>query len=174
MPWAAGSGSSRTDSVAAASSSPFPQSSEGERTMAMDTKKINPMVIEKFRARDEIPGMHRERIVLLTTTGAKTGEERTAPMMFHRDGDTIHVIASNSGAPKAPGWYHNLVANPRVTVELADETFDATARPLEGEERERVWSDIKRLFRFFAEHEKQAGREIPVVALDREEASPRG
>src|SRR3954465_14823007 len=163
MPWAAGAGSSRTDSVAAASSSPFPQSSEGERTMAMDTKKINPMVIEKFRARDEIPGMHRERIVLLTTTGAKSGGERTAPMMFHRDGDTIYVIASNSGAPKDPGWYHNLVANARVTVEIGDESFEANATPLEGAERERVWSDIKRLYPFFAAHEKQAGRTIPVV-----------
>src|SRR4051812_22014056 len=139
----------------------------------MDMKKTNAMVIEKFRARDDIPGMHRERLVLLTTKGARSKQERTAPMMFHRDGDTIHVIASNSGATKAPGWYHNLVANPRVKVELGDETFEATARPLEGAERERVWSEIKRLYRFFAEHEKQAGREIPVVALARDEASSR-
>jgi deazaflavin-dependent oxidoreductase (nitroreductase family) len=140
----------------------------------MDMKKTNAMVIEKFRAGDDIPGMHRERLVLLTTKGAKSKQERTAPMMFYRDAGKIYVIASNSGATKAPGWYHNLVADPRVKVELADETFDATARPLQGEERDRVWSDIKRLFRFFAEHEKQANREIPVVALERDEPSPRG
>src|SRR4051812_29838459 len=140
----------------------------------MDMKKTNAMVVEKFRAGDDIPGMHRERLVLLTTRGAKSKEERTAPMMFHRDAGTIYVIASNSGAKTAPGWYHNLVAHPRVKVELADETFDATARPLEGAERERVWSDIKRLYRFFAEHEKQAGREIPVVALVRDESGSHG
>jgi deazaflavin-dependent oxidoreductase (nitroreductase family) len=135
--------------------------------MAMDTKKINPMVIEKFREGGEIPGMHRERLVLLTTTGAKTGEQRTAPMMFHRDGDRILVIASNNGAPKAPDWYHNLVANPRVNVELANETFEATATPLGGAERERAWAEITKLYPFFAQHEKQAKRQVPVVALTR-------
>ncbi|HKG57889.1 MAG TPA: nitroreductase/quinone reductase family protein [Candidatus Limnocylindrales bacterium] len=139
----------------------------------MDTKKINPQVIEQFRGGGEIPGMHRERLVLLTTTGAKTKAERTTPLMFHRDGDRIYVIASNSGATKAPDWYHNLLANPRVKVELADETFEAQAEPLEGSERERVWTEIKRLFPFFGHHEKQANRTIPVVELARTEPNRR-
>ena len=133
----------------------------------MDMQAINRRVVEQFRAGGEIEGMHRERIVLLTTTGRRTGEQRTAPMMFHRDGPQLYVIASNSGAPKAPNWFHNLVAAPRVTVELADETFEATARPLEGAERERIWAAIKKAYPFFAAHEAKAGRTIPVVALER-------
>src|SRR5256885_9889727 len=79
-------------------------------------------------------------------------------------------MASTSGAPKSPNWFHNLAADPRVTVELADETFEATARPLEGAERERTWAAIKEAFPFFAAHEAKAGRTIPVVALTRQPA----
>jgi deazaflavin-dependent oxidoreductase (nitroreductase family) len=118
--------------------------------------------------------MHRERLVLLTTTGWRTGARRTTPMMFHREGDRIFVIASNSGAPTEPSWYTNLVANPPVTVEVGDETFDATAVPLEGEDRERTWTTIKTTYPFFAEHERKAGRTIPVVELRRSEGAPRG
>jgi len=134
----------------------------------MDLKAINRRVIEQFRAGGEIEGMHRERLVLLTTTGRRTGRRHTTPMMFDRDGDRILVVASNQGDPKEPDWYRNLVANPRVRVELADETLEATAKPLEGEERERQWARIKKAWPFFAEHEKKAGRTIPVVSLTRQ------
>jgi deazaflavin-dependent oxidoreductase (nitroreductase family) len=138
----------------------------------MDIKAINRRVIEQFRAGGEIEGMHRERLVLLTTTGRRSGRRITVPMMFHRDGDRILVIASNQGAPKDPEWYRNLVANPRVKVELANETFDGTAAPLEGADLERQWAAIKQASPFFAEHEKKAGRTIPVVALTRRPAEP--
>jgi deazaflavin-dependent oxidoreductase (nitroreductase family) len=138
----------------------------------MDMKAINRRVVEQFRAGGEIEGMHRDRLVLLTATGRRTGRRHTVPMMFHRDADRILVMASNQGAPKDPAWYHNLLAHPRVKVELADETFDATATPLEGQEREREWAAIKKAYPFFAEHEAKAGRTIPVVALTRRPAEP--
>jgi deazaflavin-dependent oxidoreductase (nitroreductase family) len=138
----------------------------------MDMKAINGRVVEQFRAGGEIEGMHRDRLVLLTATGRRTGRRHTVPMMFHRNADRILVMASNQGAPKDPQWYGNLVADPRVKVELADETFDATATPLEGQERERQWAAIKKAYPFFAEHEAKAGRTIPVVALTRRPAEP--
>jgi len=133
----------------------------------MDLKTINPRVIEQFRAGGEIDGMHRERLVLLTTVGARSGRKHTAPMMFHRDGERLLVVASNNGATQIPDWYHNLVANPRVTVEVGDERYDAEATPLEGEEYKTTWAEITRLYPFFAEHEKKAAHRIPVVALER-------
>ena len=111
--------------------------------------------------------MHRERLVLLTTVGRRTGEHRTCPMMFHRDGDRILVIASNMGAARHPDWYLNLVGQPRVTVELDTESYDAVATPLAGAERERAWSELKAAYPFFADHEKATERTIPVVALTR-------
>lgn len=133
----------------------------------MDIQTINRRVIEQFRAGGEIDGMHRERLLLLTTTGARTGLPRTTPMTFHRDGDRVLVMASNAGAKTAPDWYANLVANPAVQVEIGDESYPATATVLAGEERERLWADITAANPFFLDHEKKAGRQIPVVALAR-------
>jgi len=133
----------------------------------MDVRETNRQVIDQFRAGGEIQGMHRDRLVLLTTTGAKTGQRRTTPMMFHRDGDRLLVVASNIGAPRHPDWYVNLAASPRVTVEVGDETYDALAEPLEGEQRERTWAMLKENYPFFAEHEAKTERTIPVVALTR-------
>jgi deazaflavin-dependent oxidoreductase (nitroreductase family) len=133
----------------------------------MDAKQINTTVIEQFRAGGEINGMHRDRLLLLTTTGARTGQPRTTPMMFHRDGARLLVIASNMGAPHHPGWYHNLAADPRVRVEVGAGSFDALAVPLRGSQRERAWTMLKQAYPFFAEHEASTGRTIPVVALTR-------
>ena len=133
----------------------------------MDIKEINRRTIEQFRAGGEIEGMHREALVLLTTVGARTGQRRTTPMMFHRDGDRLLVIASNAGAPRHPDWYVNLVANPRVTVEVGDETYDAVATPAEGQERARLWAMLKATYPFFADQEAKTGRTIPVVVLTR-------
>ena len=131
----------------------------------MDIREVNARVIEQFRAGGEIEGMHRDRLLLLTTTGARTGQSRTTPMMFHRDGERLLVIASNIGAPQHPDWYLNLRANPLVQVEIGDERFDAIATALEGSERERLWTMLKQNYPFFAEHEAKTSRVIPVVAL---------
>jgi deazaflavin-dependent oxidoreductase (nitroreductase family) len=133
----------------------------------MDIKEINRTVIEQFRAGGDIEGMQRERLVLLTTTGARTGQQRTTPMMYHRDGERLFVIASNVGAPSHPDWYLNLVASPEVHVEVGTESYEALASPLEGAERDEVWAMIKDTYPFFADHETKTARVIPVVALTR-------
>ena len=133
----------------------------------MDIREVNARVIEQFRAGGKVDGMHRDRLLLLTTTGARTGHSHTTPMMFHRDGDRLHVIASNIGAPRHPDWYLNLRADPLVIVEVGDERFEAVAAPLEGSEREQVWTMLKQNYPFFSEHEARTSRVIPVVALTR-------
>jgi deazaflavin-dependent oxidoreductase (nitroreductase family) len=138
---------------------------DDSEVQALDTREINRKVVEQFRAGGEIEGMHRDRLVLLTTTGAKTGQPRTTPLMFHRDGDRLLVIASNAGAPKDPQWFGNLVRRPRVTVEVGDEKYEALATVLTGPARERQWALLTDSYAFFADHERQAGRTIPVVAL---------
>lgn len=138
----------------------------------MDIKEINRATIEQFRAGGEIPGMHRDRLLLLTTTGARTGKAHTTPMMFVEDGDRLLVIASNMGAPKDPDWFTNLSAQPTVTVEVGTQTYQAVAHALAGDEYDRLWGEIKSSHPFFAEHEAQAGRVIPVVALQRAEPGP--
>lgn len=136
-----------------------------------DLIAYNQQLIEEFRASRSAGGavMNGRPLILLTTTGAKTGQPRTTPMMYMREGDRLLVIASNAGAPKDPDWYHNLVAHPEVTAEVGTETFPATAVVLEGEERERLWSRIVEQYPFFAEHQAKITRQIPVVALDRHE-----
>jgi deazaflavin-dependent oxidoreductase (nitroreductase family) len=131
----------------------------------MDIGEVNRRTIEQFRAGGEIEGMHRERLVLLTTKGRRTGRPHMAPMMFHRDGDRLLVIASMMGAPHHPQWYLNLVADPHVTVEIGDETYPALATPIADGERDSVWAMLIRKYPFFAEHQAKTERIIPVVAL---------
>ena len=133
----------------------------------MDMREVNRRTIEQFRAGGAIEGMHRERLLLLTTLGRRSGQRRTTPMMFYRDADHVYVIASNIGAPQHPDWYLNLAADPRVTVEIGDDAYDATATPLAGAERDRVWTDIKAANPFFGDHEAKTDRVIPVVQLIR-------
>jgi deazaflavin-dependent oxidoreductase (nitroreductase family) len=133
----------------------------------MDIAEINRRVIEQFRAGGAIEGMNRDRLLLLSVTGRRTGQQRTTPMMFERDGDDLIVIASNVGAPAHPDWYLNLVAHPGVTVEVGDEQFEATATTTAGPRRERLWAMLKQRYPFFADHEAKTTRKIPVVALTR-------
>ena len=133
----------------------------------MDVREVNKRVIEQFRAGGEIEGMHRDGLVLLTTVGARTGRPHTTPVMFQRDGDRLLVMASNAGAPKAPDWYRNLVAEPRVTVEIGQDSYVAEASVLTGAEWEQHWAALTAAYPFFADHERQAGRVIPIVALTR-------
>ncbi len=129
----------------------------------------NRQLIEEFRAnRGKTGGPFEGRpLLLLTTTGAKSGARRTTPMMYIPDGERLLVIASNIGAPAHPAWYHNLLAHPDVTVEVETKTFEATAVVTEGAERDRLWSRIVELYPFFAEHQAKTTRQIPVIALER-------
>ena len=134
-----------------------------------DQNTYNRQLIEEFRAdRDKGGGAMKGRpLLLLTTTGAKSGQLRTKPMMFIPDGDRLLVIASNAGAPTHPDWYRNLEAHPEVTVEVGNETFKAIATVTEGLERQRLWSRVVELYPFFADHQAKTSRQIPVIVLRR-------
>jgi len=131
-----------------------------------DQNDYNRQLIEEFRAGKTAAD---RPLLLLTTTGAKSGRRRTTPMMYVRDGNRLLVIASNAGAPTHPDWYRNLAAHPEVTVEVGTETFDATADVTAGEEGERLWAKIVKAYPFFAEHQAKITRQIPVIALSRRE-----
>jgi deazaflavin-dependent oxidoreductase (nitroreductase family) len=136
-------------------------------TMPSDLLAYNQKLIETFRAAGGA-SMGDRPLLLLTTTGARSGRPRTSPIMYVRDGDRLIVIASANGAARDPNWIHNLRADPRVTVELPGDTYAATATELSGAERDRVWAEIIRDHAFFVEHQQRAGeRLIPLVALDR-------
>jgi deazaflavin-dependent oxidoreductase (nitroreductase family) len=106
-------------------------------------------------------------LLLLTTRGKKSGRERTNPLAYTRDGGRIFVIASKGGAPSHPDWYQNLRANPRVTVEVGPERFEATASVAKGAERRRLYDLQSAHMPAFKEYEKRTTREIPVVVLER-------
>jgi deazaflavin-dependent oxidoreductase (nitroreductase family) len=134
---------------------------------AADPIQLNRRIVEEYRANGGQVAQFGgpSGMLLLTTTGAQSSQPRTAPMMYRTDGDRAVVFASNMGAEHHPGWYHNLVAQPNVTVEIGGDRFEATATTTTGEERERLW----RLFPF-PEHQDRAGRQIPVVVLERRRA----
>ena len=131
---------------------------------------FNQGVVEDFRAHHgqitKGPFTGRS-LLLLTTRGAKTGHERTNPLAYTRHGDHIFVIASKGGAPTHPDWYRNLRANPRVTVEVGPERFEADARVARGDERRRLYDLQASRMPAFKEYERRTSREIPVVALER-------
>src|SRR5262245_3417902 len=116
----------------------------------IDQNDYNRQVIEEFRAGRGKPGGRWEGrpLLLLTTTGARSGQPRTTPMMYIPDGDRLLVTASNIGAPTHPDWYRNLVAHPEVTVEIGTETFNATAVVAAGSERQHLWTRIVELYPF--------------------------
>jgi deazaflavin-dependent oxidoreductase (nitroreductase family) len=130
---------------------------------------FNRSVIDEFRTHDgKVAGpFEGAPLLLLTTTGAKSGRRHTTPVVYLRDGDRILVFGSKAGAPTHPAWYHNLVANPTVTVELPGERFDARAVVTEGEERDRLFDLQKSKMPGFADYERKTTREIPVIALER-------
>ena len=129
----------------------------------------NAQIIEEFRAKAGRVGGHWEGrdLLLLTTTGRKSGRPHTAPVVFTRDGDRLLVYASKGGAPAHPDWFLNLVADPRVVVEVGPERYDAIATPLEGEERDREFAAQAARNSAFAEYQEKTTRVIPVVALTR-------
>lgn len=129
---------------------------------------FNQPVIEEFRANHGRVGGWFEgaRLVLLTTTGARSGRPHTTPVGYYPDSDgRILVIASAAGAPQHPAWYHNLLANPRVTVETGVFTYEADATVLEGEERDRAFARAVEADSGWAEYQARTTRVIPVVAL---------
>jgi deazaflavin-dependent oxidoreductase (nitroreductase family) len=106
-------------------------------------------------------------LMILTTTGAKTGQPRTAIVTYHKDGDRYVVAASKSGAPKNPAWYHNLVAHPEATVEVDNQPLKVRATESSGPERDRLWNDHVALLPEFGEYPKKTDRIIPMLLLER-------
>jgi deazaflavin-dependent oxidoreductase (nitroreductase family) len=107
------------------------------------------------------------KILLLTTKGRRSGEPRTKPLIYERDGGRYVVVASKGGAPAHPGWYENLQRDPNVEVQVLDEVFPARARTAEGEERERLWQLVNRQWPDYDSYQTKTDREIPVVVLER-------
>ena len=106
-------------------------------------------------------------MILLTTTGARSGRSRTAPLTYTTDGERLVVIASRAGDDRHPDWYHNLVADPAVTVEQGSERVEATARVVEEPERTRLLEARIAQMPRFGEYVEQTDRTIPVVVLER-------
>lgn len=130
----------------------------------------NKQIIDEFRAHGGKVGGQFEGapLLLLHTTGAKTGQARVNPMMYLADGDDHVVFASKAGAPTNPDWYHNLVANRRASIEVGDATINVVARVADGDTRERLWSTQKDRYSGFADYEAKTDRQIPVVVLEPE------
>lgn len=134
-----------------------------------DVNDFNTNVIEEFRANAGVVGGPFEGtpVLLLTTTGAKSGLERVNPVVYRVEGDALYIFATKGGAPTNPDWFHNLGAHPEVTVELGGDTFRAVAEVLVGAERDRIYADHAAAFPAFADYEAGTDRVIPVVRLVR-------
>lgn len=129
----------------------------------------NTQIIREFRENNGNVGGNFEGapMVLLSTTGAKTGKSRTNPLVALVDDDRVFIFASKAGAPTNPDWYHNIIANPRVTVEQGTERYEAEASVVQGAERDRLFEIQKERMPGFADYEAGTDRVIPVVELRR-------
>jgi len=131
----------------------------------------NRRIIEEFRANGgKTFGTFRDQpLLLLTTTGAKSGERRTTPLVYTRDGDRFVIVASNGGAASHPSWFLNVVAHPEVTVEVGSEQFTMRAAVPEGEARDRLYARQAAAMPAFTAYRAKTQRRIPVVVLERVE-----
>ncbi len=129
----------------------------------------NTKVIDEFRANHGKVGgaFEGKPLLLLTTTGAKSGATRVNPLMYRAEGDRFAIFASKGGAPSHPDWFHNVKANPKVTLEVGDETFEAVATEVTGHERDEIYARQAAEYPQFAEYQADNPRLIPVVVLER-------
>ena len=132
----------------------------------------NDATINEFHAKaGKGVGPFGDQLILLTTVGARSRNERTTPVMYHRDGERYIVVASKGGAPDNPDWYNNLKANPvarvEVGTEMGTESFEVRASEATGEERDRLYAERVAIAPGFGEYERQTSRKIPVMILER-------
>lgn len=138
-----------------------------------DRNDWNRQITEEFHANAGKVGgpFEGKPLLLLTSTGAKSGLRRTNPLAYLPDGDRQIIFASKGGAPTNPDWYYNLLAHPEVTVEIGNgsktETFEATATVITGEERDQLYARQVQVFPAFGDYEAKTSRVIPVIALER-------
>jgi deazaflavin-dependent oxidoreductase (nitroreductase family) len=135
----------------------------------MSVADFNQQIIDEFRHNHGKVGggFAGAPMVILTTTGAKSGRRHTTPLVYLPEGDQLYIFASKAGAPTHPAWYHNLVANPRVTVERDGEAYEADARVVTGAERDRLFAAQAQAMPGFAEYQAKTTRTIPVIELER-------
>ena len=135
-----------------------------------DPQDRNAKIIEEFRANDGRVGgpFAGAPLLLLSTTGARSGKVRINPLMYLPDGDRLVVFASKGGAPTNPDWFHNLVADPHATVEVGTERFPVRAAEATGDERERLFAEQAGRYGQFATYQANTDRTIPVIVLERE------
>ena len=108
------------------------------------------------------------KILLLTTTGRTSGEQRTTPLIYEEAGDRLVIVASKGGSPEDPGWYRNLVKDPHVELQVKGDVFPAHARTATGDEREELWELATRQWPDYDAYQEKTDREIPVVVLERD------
>ena len=125
--------------------------------------------VQVYRETGGDPGFHWRgaTVLLLTTTGHKSGEPRTLPLIFREDGDRWVLVASNGGSPDHPSWYKNLRKSPQATIQIHDEEIPVSASVAEGEERERLWKLMNEDWPAYDSYQERAERQIPVVVLER-------
>ncbi|MFI4985512.1 MAG: nitroreductase family deazaflavin-dependent oxidoreductase [Solirubrobacterales bacterium] len=135
--------------------------------MSTSPTDFNAQIIEEFHANEgRVGGMFEDvPLLLLHHTGAKSGKSRINPLAYQSDDGRYVVFASKAGAPRNPDWYHNLKAQPNVTIETGTDTIDVVASEATGAERERLFSTQAERIPQFAEYERKAGRVIPVIVL---------
>ena len=135
--------------------------------MSTTPKDFNTQVIEEFRANGGKAGGMFEGmpLVLVNNVGAKSGKEYVTPLVYLADGDDIVIFASKAGAPENPGWYHNLKAEPNVSIEVGDQKLDALATEATGDERDRLYSAQEAAQPQFSEYAEKTDRKIPVIVL---------
>jgi len=137
--------------------------------MTVDYNAFTRQLMEDIRenGRPSSGPMAGRPLMILTSTGAKSGEKRSAIITYTRDGDRYVIAASKGGAPTNPSWYYNLLADPHVTVEADKQTFEATATITEGDERQRLWDQHAAERTEFQDYPNKTSRLIPVIVLER-------
>jgi deazaflavin-dependent oxidoreductase (nitroreductase family) len=135
--------------------------------MSTSPQDFNARIIEEFRANEGRVGGPFEgaTLLLLHHVGARSGKDRINPLVYHQDGDRYVIFASKAGAPTNPDWFHNLRANPDVSIEVGTDTIDVVASEASGEERDRLFRDQVERSPQFGEYERNTDRVIPVVLL---------
>jgi deazaflavin-dependent oxidoreductase (nitroreductase family) len=138
-------------------------------TETFDFAEFNRKIIDEFRQNGGTAGGMFEGVplVLVHHVGAKSGTERIAPLGYYREGERVFVYASKGGADEHPAWYHNLIANPKTTIELGAETYEVVAKVLTGAERDEFYAKQAAAQPQFAEYQTKTTRVIPVVELER-------
>jgi deazaflavin-dependent oxidoreductase (nitroreductase family) len=137
--------------------------------MASDDDLFGPEHVRVYRETGGEQGYNWRgtTILLLSTTGRRSGEEHTTPLIHRTDGDRWVIVASKGGAPDDPGWYKNLSADPDISIQVKGEEIPVRASDAEGEERSRLWQLMTEVWPAYDQYQERTSREIPVVVLER-------